>query len=55
LILSAEGKKKTDKHGLAIQYTPEGRVIIEQGKVEEDHRYISPMRKGVLREPMGLG
>ena len=52
--LISRGKVKTDELGLGIECTPEGRIINEQGQIEERLWCIGPMRKSVLWETTAL-
>ena len=52
--LIGRGKVKTDELGLGIKCTPEGRIINDQGKIEEGIWCIGPMRKAVLWETTAL-
>lgn len=52
--LIGRGKVTADELGLGIQCTPEGRIINEQGKIEEGLWCIGPMRKSVLWETTAL-
>jgi uncharacterized NAD(P)/FAD-binding protein YdhS len=52
--LIARGKVKIDELGLGIKCTPEGRIINDQGEVEQGIWCIGPMRKAVLWETTAL-
>lgn len=52
--LIGRGKVKTDELGLGIQCTPEGKIINEQGDIEQGLWCIGPMRKSVLWETTAL-
>jgi uncharacterized NAD(P)/FAD-binding protein YdhS len=52
--LIGRGKVKTDELGLGIQCTPEGKIINDQGKIEEGLWCLGPMRKSVLWETTAL-